>query len=90
MVGVFDGALVLVMVGVVAILGLGVVNMARGGTPQRSQQLMRWRVGLQALALVVVVAILWIGLYPKFFFALINPSVERLVSTLTAAAAAMR
>ena len=61
MVGVFDGALVLVMVGVVAILGLGVVNMARGGTPQRSQQLMRWRVGLQALALVVVVAILWIG-----------------------------
>lgn len=61
MVGVFDGALVLVMVGVVAILGLGVVNMARGGTPQRSQQLMRWRVALQALALVVVVAILWIG-----------------------------
>ena len=61
MVGVFDGALVLVMVGVVAILGLGVVNMARGGTPQRSQQLMRWRVGLQALALVVVLAILWIG-----------------------------
>ncbi len=61
MVGVFDGALVLVMVGVVAILGLGVLNMARGGTPQRSQRLMRWRVGLQALALVVVLAILWIG-----------------------------
>jgi NADH-quinone oxidoreductase subunit M len=38
----------------------------------------------------ILVAILWIGLYPKFFFALINPSVERLVSTLTAAAAAMR
>jgi len=61
MTGVFDGALVLVMVGVVAILGLGVLNMARGGTPERSQRLMRWRIALQALALVVVVAILWIG-----------------------------
>jgi NADH-quinone oxidoreductase subunit M len=38
----------------------------------------------------VLIAILWIGLYPKFFFALINPSVERLVSTLTSAAAGMR
>lgn len=61
MTGVFDGALVLMMIGVVAILGLGVLNMARGGTPERSQRLMRWRIALQALALVVVVAILWLG-----------------------------
>ncbi len=57
----FDYALVLVMLGVVAILGLGLLNMARGGSPQRSQRLMRWRVGLQALALIIVVAILWMG-----------------------------
>lgn len=38
----------------------------------------------------ILVVIFWIGLYPKFFFALINPSVERLVSTLTAAATALR
>ena len=57
----FDVALVLVMAGVVAILGLGVLNMARSGTPQRSQNLMRWRVALQALALIIVVAILWMG-----------------------------
>ncbi len=61
MTGAFDGALVLMMIGVVAILGLGVLNMARGGTPQRSQRLMRWRIALQALALVIVVAILWLG-----------------------------
>jgi hypothetical protein len=51
--------LALVMLAVLAILGLGVLNMARGGSPQRSQKLMRWRVGLQALALILVVAVLW-------------------------------
>ena len=58
---IFDVGLVLVMIAVAVTLGLGVFNMARGGSPQRSQTLMRWRVGLQALALVVVVAILWLG-----------------------------
>ena len=51
--------LALVMLAVLAILGLGVLNMARGGSPQHSQKLMRWRVGLQALALILVVAVLW-------------------------------
>ena len=60
MTAVFDVALVGVMIAVLAVLGLGVLNMARGGTPQRSQSLMRWRVGLQAAALVMVVAILWL------------------------------
>jgi len=54
-------SLALVMIAVLAILGLGILNMARGGSPQRSQRLMRWRVGLQALALVLVVALLWLG-----------------------------
>ena len=61
MTAVTDWTLVLVMIAVVAILALGVLNMARGGSPARSQMLMRWRVVLQALALVLVVTILWMG-----------------------------
>ncbi len=38
--------------------------------------------------LPILVVILWIGLYPKFFFALINPSVERLVALVQTAAVA--
>lgn len=41
---------------VALVLGLGLANLARGGSPQRSQTLMRWRVGLQAVALVLVLA----------------------------------
>lgn len=57
----FDVILVGVVIAVAVTLMLGVINMARGGTPQRSQTLMRWRVGLQATALVVVVLVLWFG-----------------------------
>ena len=61
MTGTADWMLALVMVAVVAILALGTLNMARGGTPARSQHLMRWRVALQAVALVLVMVILWLG-----------------------------
>lgn len=61
MAGTANWMLALIMVAVLAILWLGVLNMARGGTPQRSQKLMRWRVVLQALALILVMAILWLG-----------------------------
>jgi hypothetical protein len=40
-------------------LVFGVVNMFRGGDPGRSQRLMRWRVGLQALAIAMILAVLW-------------------------------
>jgi len=39
------------MAAVVVVLLLGLFNMMRGGSPERSQTLMRWRVLLQALAL---------------------------------------
>ncbi|HEY9212784.1 MAG TPA: twin transmembrane helix small protein [Ancylobacter sp.] len=39
---------------VAVVLILGLTNLARGGSPQRSQKLMQWRVGLQAVALVFV------------------------------------
>jgi len=44
---------------VVVALGFGLTNMARGGSPQRSQELMRWRVGLQFLALIVIMSALY-------------------------------
>ena len=47
--------LLLVAVGLVLLLGLW--NMLRGGNPGRSQTLMRWRVGLQFVAIVVVMAV---------------------------------
>jgi uncharacterized BrkB/YihY/UPF0761 family membrane protein len=49
----------LALLAVLAVLGLGLVNMARGGSPQRSQEFMRWRVILQLVALIVMMAALY-------------------------------
>jgi heme/copper-type cytochrome/quinol oxidase subunit 4 len=49
----------LAVAAVAAILVLGLFNMMRGGSPNRSQNLMRWRVGLQFLAIIVLMAALW-------------------------------
>jgi di/tricarboxylate transporter len=47
-------------VGVVAlVLVLGMVNMLRQGSGNTSQTLMRWRVGLQFAAIVIIVIVLW-------------------------------
>jgi NADH:ubiquinone oxidoreductase subunit 6 (subunit J) len=47
-------------VGAVAlVLLLGLINMMRGGSPNRSQQLMRWRVALQFVAIVVIMITVW-------------------------------
>ncbi|MCB1476570.1 MAG: twin transmembrane helix small protein [Rhodobiaceae bacterium] len=45
---------------VLVVLGLGLWNMMRGGSPNRSQTLMRWRVGLQLLAIIVIMAAIWL------------------------------
>jgi len=58
----FSNILVGVAVGVVGlVLFAGFFNMFRGGAgaPARSQKLMRWRVGLQFLALAIVLAVLY-------------------------------
>lgn len=44
---------------VAVILLLGIVNMMRGTSPNRSQTLMRWRVILQFIALVVMMTALY-------------------------------
>lgn len=49
-----------VAAGAVAIvLLLGLVNMMRGGSPNTSQKLMRWRVLLQFIAIVIAMIAVW-------------------------------
>jgi heme/copper-type cytochrome/quinol oxidase subunit 4 len=45
---------------VAVVLVLGLVNMMRGGSPNRSQKLMRMRVLLQFVAIIVIMATIWI------------------------------
>jgi hypothetical protein len=49
----------LAVAAVAVVLVLGLVNMMRGGSGNRSQLLMRWRVMLQFTAIVVVMAALY-------------------------------
>jgi hypothetical protein len=41
------------------VLLLGLVNMMRGGSPNRSQKLMQWRVLLQFIAIVITMLTVW-------------------------------
>jgi hypothetical protein len=47
------------IIAVAIVLVLGLVNMMRGGSPNRSQKLMRLRVLLQFVAIVVIMATIW-------------------------------
>ena len=50
-----------IAIGAVAVvLVLGLINMMRGGSPNTSQKLMRWRVLLQFVAIVVIMTVIWI------------------------------
>ena len=52
--------LVIVALAAVAIvLLLGLWNMMRGGSANRSQTLMRWRVILQFIAIILIMGTLW-------------------------------
>jgi Hypoxia induced protein conserved region len=44
---------------VTIVLILGLINMLRGGSLNRSQKLMRWRVGLQFAVIVLILGVLW-------------------------------
>jgi hypothetical protein len=50
----------LALAAVALVLLLGLWNMMRGGNPSRSQSLMRWRVMLQFIAIIVIMATLWL------------------------------
>lgn len=56
----FKIVLVAVMLAVVFVLIRGLINMIRGGSPERSNEFMRWRVILQFIAVVMVIAAMWI------------------------------
>jgi Hypoxia induced protein conserved region len=47
------------VIAVAVVLLLGLINMMRGGSPNRSQKLMRLRVLLQFVAIIVIMATIW-------------------------------
>lgn len=47
------------LVAVTFVLFMGLANMLRGGSPNLSQKLMRWRVGLQFLAILLIMGVLF-------------------------------
>jgi Hypoxia induced protein conserved region len=50
---------------VVTVLLLGLWNMLRGGSPNLSQKLMRWRVALQFIAIIIVMTAIYLaGKFP--------------------------
>jgi hypothetical protein len=54
-------ALVPLALGAVAVVLLfGFLNFARGGSPERSQKLMRLRVLMQFVALVIIMLTIWV------------------------------
>jgi hypothetical protein len=57
----FLGSIILplAVAAVAFVLLLGLVNMMRGGSPNRSQNLMRLRVLLQFVAIVITMIVVW-------------------------------
>lgn len=45
---------------VAVVLAMGLVNTWRGGDPNLSQRLMRWRIGLQFVAIVIIMSVLFV------------------------------
>lgn len=56
---IFDYLLPVAIGAVFVVLLLGLWNMLRGGSPNRSQTLMRWRVILQFGAILILMGALW-------------------------------
>jgi hypothetical protein len=55
----FDYLVGAALVAVSVALFMGLANMVRGGSPNLSQKLMRWRVGLQFLAILAILGALF-------------------------------
>ncbi|HWM30949.1 MAG TPA: twin transmembrane helix small protein [Methyloceanibacter sp.] len=54
-------AIPVALAAVTIVLGLGLWNMLRGGSPNLSQTLMRWRVILQFVALCIVMLAIYLA-----------------------------
>ncbi|MGO9430260.1 twin transmembrane helix small protein [Rhodoblastus sp.] len=55
----FDYLVGVALLAVTIALGMGLANMLRGGSPNLSQKLMRWRVGLQLAAILAIIGALF-------------------------------
>lgn len=56
----FDTAVAVAVGAVFLVLLAGLWNMLRGGSANRSQTLMRWRVVLQFAAIIVIMLVVWV------------------------------
>ncbi len=56
---IFKSVILVALLAVAVVLTLGLLNMAVGGSASRSQTLMRWRIALQFLAVVVIMAAIY-------------------------------
>jgi hypothetical protein len=54
------GAVPIAVGAVAVVLLLGLYNMMRGGSPSTSQKLMRLRVLLQFVAIIIIMATIWV------------------------------
>ena len=59
--GIFNYLVPIALGAVALVLVLGLVNMMRGGSGNRSQLLMLWRVILQFVAIIVMMTALYFG-----------------------------
>ncbi len=58
---VFDYLVPIAIGAVFLVLLLGLWNMMRGGSPNTSQKLMRWRVILQFIAILIIMGAIWMA-----------------------------
>jgi hypothetical protein len=49
----------LAIAAVAVVLVFGLANMLRGGSPNLSQKLMRWRIILQFIAIIIIMLTVW-------------------------------
>lgn len=56
---VIDALVPIAVLAVAVVLLMGLFNMLRGGSANRSQQLMRMRVLLQFMAIIVIMGVIW-------------------------------
>lgn len=59
--GIMNILVLLAAAAVAIVLALGLWNMARGGNPELSLKLMRWRVALQFVAIIVVLMAIFVA-----------------------------
>jgi len=55
----YKSVIVVALIAVAVVLALGLLNMAVGGSASRSQTLMRWRIALQFLAIIIIMAAIY-------------------------------